>query len=92
MILNAIEDYHQKTTIRFKQYDPMTDMDYIQITGEDTGCWSNVGRLGGVSSRVQGVINIRPALRTAPLGFCSFIPTYNPTPVYQVLKHTPLYN
>ena len=71
MILGAIDDYHQKTPIRFKQYDPLTDRDYIHITGEDDGCWSYVGRIGGVSSRVQGVVKTRPALRTAPLGFRS---------------------
>jgi hypothetical protein len=62
MIRNAIEDYHQKTTIRFNQYDPLKDRDYIKITGDDSGCWSYVGRIGGVSSRVQGVVKICPAL------------------------------
>jgi len=74
-ILLAIDDYHQKTTIRFKQYDPITDPDYINITGEDSGCWSSVGRRGGVSSRVQDVVKTSPALRTAPLGFAASTPT-----------------
>ena len=50
MILVALDDYHQKTPIRFKQYDPFTDEDYVHIKGEYSGCWSYVGRLGGVSN------------------------------------------
>jgi hypothetical protein len=50
----AIEDYHNKTSILFKEYNPETDSDYVYITGEDTGCWSYVGRIRGVSNRVQG--------------------------------------
>jgi len=72
MILNATDDYHQKTAIRFKEYDPLVDMDYIYITGQDNGCWSYVGRQGGVSNRVQDVVKTSPTLRTTPLGFCSF--------------------
>jgi hypothetical protein len=64
----AIDDYHNTTSIRFKEYDPLNDRDYIYITGDDTGCWSYVGRQGGVSSAVQGVVKTSPALRTAPLG------------------------
>jgi hypothetical protein len=56
MILTAMDDYHQKTPIRFKNYDPSTDYDYVHITGEDSGCWSYVGRLGGVSNTVEGVV------------------------------------
>ena len=56
MILRAMEDYHQKTTIRFKQNDPLTERDYINIMGEDTGCWSSVGRQVGVSNTAQGVV------------------------------------
>jgi len=63
----TIEDFHKKTPIQFKQYDPLTDSDYINITGNDTGCWSYVGRIGGVSNRVQGVVRTSTALRTAPL-------------------------
>ena len=74
MILLAIDDYHQKTPIRFKQYDPTTDTDYVHITGEDSGSWSYVGRIGVVSSRVQGVVKTSPALRTAPLGYYNFRP------------------
>jgi len=67
-------DYEEKTAIRFKPYDPITDTDYVYITGEDSGCWSYVGRKGGVSNTVQGVVKKSPALRTASLGFCSFTP------------------
>ena len=67
MILRAMEDYHQKTNIRFKQYDPLIDRDYINITGEDTGCWSYVGRQGGVISRVQSVVKTSTEPRNAPL-------------------------
>jgi len=71
-ILLAIEEYHEKTPIRFKQYDPLTDSDYIHITGELSGCWSFVGRIGGVSNRVQGVVRTSAALRTAPFGLRRF--------------------
>ena len=74
-ILLAIDDYHQKTAIRFKPYDPSTDVDYGHITGADSGCWSYVGRIGGVSNTIQGVVKKSSALRTASLGFCSFNPT-----------------
>ena len=72
MIMQAIDDFHRKTTIRFKEYNPMTDSDYIHITGEDSGCWSYIGRRGGVSSRAKGVVKKSPAQRTAPIVFHSF--------------------
>jgi len=81
MILQAIDDYHEKTAIRFKQYDPQTEWDYVHITGEYAGCWSHVGRLGGVSSKVQGVVTESPALQTTTLGFRS--------PHSQTPKHKP---
>jgi len=73
MIHRAIDDYHIRTSIRFKQFEPAKDKDYIYITGEDKGCLSNVGRKGGVSSRVQGVVKTSTELRNSPLGFHSFI-------------------
>jgi hypothetical protein len=83
MILLAIDDYHQKTNIRFKEYDPFDDRDYIHITGEDYDCWSDVGRQGGVSNTVQGVFKKSAALRNAPLVFSAFIgPTHTLTPIY----------
>ena len=66
--LLAIDDYHAKTTNRFKQYDPRTDSDYVHITGKNSGCWSYIGRIGKVSSRIEGVVKTSPALRIAPLG------------------------
>jgi len=73
-ILLATCEYYFNTPILFKQYNPLTDTDYIQITGEDTGCWSHIGRIGGVSKRVKGVVKKCPALPNTPLGFRSFRP------------------
>jgi len=84
MIMLAIEDYHNKTAIRFKKYNPQTDSDHVHITGEDTGCWSYVGRLGGVSSRVQDVVRTSPTLRNAPVGLRTF--TTN-TQIHPDLSH-----
>jgi len=53
----AVDQYYKKTTILFKEYDQLTDRDYLHITGKNTGCWSYVGRQGGVSSIMQGVVN-----------------------------------
>ena len=85
MILLAIDEYHQRTPIRFKQYDPQTDRDYIYITGEDSGCWSYVGRIGGVSNTVQGVVKTSLTVRTGTLGFCSFTQMHKFTLVNHVL-------
>nr|AGM32350.1 zinc metalloproteinase [Coptotermes formosanus] len=60
-ILLAVDEYHKKTSIRLREYNPQTDTDYVHITGEDSGCWSYVGRLGG---RQQ--LNL--ALSTPPYG------------------------
>jgi hypothetical protein len=57
-ILLALDDYHLLTSIRFKYYDPATDPDYVYITAEESGCWSYVGRQGGVSNTLQGAIMI----------------------------------
>jgi hypothetical protein len=65
----AIEEYHKRTPIRLREYDPLNDRDYIHITGENSGCWSYVGRQGGVSNIVSGVVRKKPALRTALFGF-----------------------
>jgi len=71
MIYWAINDYLIKTSIRLKRFEPAEDKDYIYITGENTGCWSYVGRQGGVSNRVQGVVKTSPELPNSPLGFNS---------------------
>ena len=73
MIHRAIDDYHNKASRRFKQFEPAKDKDYIHITGENTGCWSYVGRKGGVRNRVQGVVKTSTELRKSPLGFHRFI-------------------
>jgi len=84
MIQRAIDDFHQRTPVRFKQYNPQTDSDYVNITGQNSGCWSFIGRMRGVSNRVHGVVKTSPALRTAALSFRS-PPKLKSTPVYLVL-------
>ncbi|XP_061398643.1 zinc metalloproteinase nas-4-like [Musca vetustissima] len=45
MIHNAIQEYHQRTCIRFV---PRTnEKDYISIVNGKSGCWSSIGRVGG---------------------------------------------
>jgi len=46
-ILMAIDEFHNKTLITFRQYNPWTDRDFIYITGQNDGCRSFVGRIGG---------------------------------------------
>ncbi|XP_034236279.1 zinc metalloproteinase nas-4-like isoform X1 [Thrips palmi] len=46
MILNAMEEYHKHTCIRFVPRRG-TDYDYLYITNGNTGCWSSVGRVSG---------------------------------------------
>ncbi|PNF32679.1 hypothetical protein B7P43_G13113 [Cryptotermes secundus] len=45
-ILHAIDEYHSKTPIRLREYNPENDTDYVKITGENSGCWSYVGHQG----------------------------------------------
>jgi len=70
----AFRDFEERTPIIFRTRNPLNDKDYIHITAHNTGCWSYVGRLGGVSNRVQGVVTANPALRTAQNWVCSFNP------------------
>jgi len=42
----AIDEYHKKTSIRFKYYNPLTERDYVHMSGEISGCWAYVGRIG----------------------------------------------
>lgn len=42
-----MSDYHKHTCIRFKPYTG-EESDYIRITAGNTGCWSSVGKVGGV--------------------------------------------
>jgi len=71
MIERAIANFHDRTPVRFRQYNPLTDRDYVHITGQRSGCWSFVGRVGGVSNIVQGAVKTSPALCIASLGFPS---------------------
>ncbi|XP_031847626.1 hatching enzyme 1.2 [Nomia melanderi] len=43
LIKGAMEEYHENTCLRFRPYEK-TDVDYITIQGEMSGCWSLVGR------------------------------------------------
>ncbi|XP_050324461.1 zinc metalloproteinase nas-1 [Bactrocera neohumeralis] len=53
VIDNAFQEYHNKTCIRFKPRS--NERDYVVITGDSTGCWGSVGRLGG-----KQVVNLQP--------------------------------
>lgn len=46
IILKAIEEYHNKTCIRFRPYDE-ADENWVVFKGNNTGCWSNVGMQEG---------------------------------------------
>ncbi|KAG0717237.1 Astacin [Chionoecetes opilio] len=46
LILDAMTDYHSLTCVRFV---PRTsEHDYIEIVSNDNGCWSYVGKIGGM--------------------------------------------
>ncbi|PSN30375.1 hypothetical protein C0J52_25315 [Blattella germanica] len=47
MIQNAIDEYHAKTCVTLRPYNSATDRDYVYIKGDESGCWSYVGRIGG---------------------------------------------
>lgn len=42
MILNAMQEYHNRTCIRFRPYE-LTDQNWIDIKPDYSGCWSSVG-------------------------------------------------
>lgn len=57
MIEEAINQYHDRTCIKFKPWSG--EKDYITITSENTGCWSSVGRVGGeqqVNLQIPGCV------------------------------------
>lgn len=62
-ILNAMQEYHNKTCIRFRPY-VQTDKNWIEVKQDYTGCWSGVGmkpdgqivNLGSQKCRRHGVI------------------------------------
>jgi hypothetical protein len=33
----AIDEYHKKTSMRLREYDPVAERDNVQITGETSG-------------------------------------------------------
>ncbi|KAG7188501.1 hypothetical protein KM043_008136 [Ampulex compressa] len=45
VIQEAIEEYQNKTCLRFRPYKK-SDVDYVTIQGRKSGCWSLVGRHG----------------------------------------------
>ncbi|XP_076339099.1 astacin-like metalloprotease toxin 1 isoform X2 [Tachypleus tridentatus] len=51
-ILDGMNEYHEKTCIRFKEKTPLT-RDYLSIEWYD-GCWSMVGRQGGMQNLSLG--------------------------------------
>lgn len=44
-ILSAIKEFHTKTCLRFKPYKS-SDVNWLIITGNESGCWSSVGMKG----------------------------------------------
>lgn len=44
-ILSAIKEFHSQTCLRFKPYKP-SDVNWVFITGNESGCWSSVGMKG----------------------------------------------
>jgi hypothetical protein len=71
-IMAGINEFHRRTTIRMVRHNSPPSGDYVHITGQNTGCWSFVGRQGGVSNTAHGVVKKSPSLRTAPLGFTTY--------------------
>ena len=85
-IIEVVNQFHNRTTIRLVRHNSPPRGDYVHITGENSGCWSFVGRIGrGVSNRVQSAVKTSTEWRTAPLGFPS-----HPSPPSQRKKHNPL--
>lgn len=46
VIARAIEEFHRRTCIRFIKYYAL-HKDYVYFK-ENKGCWSHIGRIGGV--------------------------------------------
>lgn len=44
--------------MHLREYNQDTDEDYVYITGESSGCWSYVGRTGGVSYLIVWLVNV----------------------------------
>ncbi|XP_059472924.1 astacin-like [Neocloeon triangulifer] len=63
LLKNAIKYIEMHTCIRFYYYQPGV-RDYIDITSSHTGCYSNVGRIGGpqrLNLQRPGCMNLRTA-------------------------------
>lgn len=45
IISHAFNEYHTKTCVRFHKRS--SEKDYIVLTNKPSGCWSNLGRIGG---------------------------------------------
>jgi len=71
MISLAFREFEHRTPIRFRERDPLSDTDHIHITRYNSGCWSYVGRQGGVSNKVHCVVKTNPARRTAQIWVCN---------------------
>lgn len=58
LILDAMNDYHKQTCVRFKPYTG-EESDYVRITAGNSGCWSSVGKVGGkqdVNLQIPGCV------------------------------------
>ncbi|XP_012526656.1 astacin-like metalloprotease toxin 5 [Monomorium pharaonis] len=59
LIRDAMKQYADNTCIRFVQRTD--ENDYVNIYSNDTGCWSNVGRIGGpqtVNLQIPGCVTL----------------------------------
>lgn len=56
LIDDAMKMVEAISCVRFVPYDAELDQDYILISGQERGCFSNLGRLGG-----EQIINFYPA-------------------------------
>ncbi|XP_008558455.1 seminal metalloprotease 1 [Microplitis demolitor] len=43
-IVDAIDEFHEKTCLVFRPYDNKTDKNYVTFQGNEPGCWSSVGK------------------------------------------------
>jgi hypothetical protein len=75
-IMLAVKDYNTLTTVRLVRRNSPPSGDYVHITGQNSGCWSYVGRIGKVSGTVQLVVKTSPALRTKLIGIRSSNPKH----------------
>lgn len=44
-IMSAIKEFNSQTCLRFKPYK-LTDVNWVFVTGNESGCWSSVGMKG----------------------------------------------